>query len=329
MIKKHLLNILMIVISTGALFSQQTLDQSFQFPTGGTFKKYHIYVPSAYNTSTSSKLMVGFHPFNTSRWDGKSWRDSLISFAEYHDLLLVCPDGGSDGSIDDQVDYDFTTALIDSMKQWYNIDPFQVFGVGFSVGGKAVYEYGLKNHQIFKGFITMGAAISDPTFVDDVISNAKCKNYYIIHGDKDDPNTRYYPIKASLENNQARVNAILMAGIGHTFDFPNRLSIMIKAFNYIDTASCNYTGITDYQEEQIELYPNPVQSGNSVLLNWSGHQAVSVSVYSISGEKISSKKYKNSKGVFQLEIGNYPPGSYLLKLQDRGKIMSRKLTIIP
>ena len=145
--KKLLLLAAIAAFLSGELSSQQTVDLAFQFPAGGTFKKYHIYIPSSYNASVANKLMVGFHPFNTSRWDGKSWRDSLISFAENKNLLLVCPDGGADGRIDDQVDYDFTTALIDSMKVWYNVDPLQVFGVGFSVGGKAVYEYGLNNHQ--------------------------------------------------------------------------------------------------------------------------------------------------------------------------------------
>ena len=114
--KKQILFTILMSILIGPLFSQQSIDLAFQFPTNGPFKKYHIYVPASYNSSNPSKLMVGFHPFNTSRWNGKSWRDSLISFAENKDLLLICPDGGADGRIDDQVDYDCTTELIDSMK---------------------------------------------------------------------------------------------------------------------------------------------------------------------------------------------------------------------
>jgi hypothetical protein len=68
-------------------------------------------------------MMLGLHPFNTSRWNGESWCDKLIGFAEMNGLLLVCPDGGADGKIDDAIDTAFTTAIIDSMEIWYSINP--------------------------------------------------------------------------------------------------------------------------------------------------------------------------------------------------------------
>ena len=39
-----------------------------------------------------------------------------------NNLILVCPDGGTNGNVSDPIDYGFTTELIDSMKTWYNID---------------------------------------------------------------------------------------------------------------------------------------------------------------------------------------------------------------
>jgi hypothetical protein len=329
MMKKQIVFVMLMSVFAEPLFSQQKIDLAFQYPIGGTFRKYHIYVPTAYNASKPSKLMVGFHAFDKTRWNGKSWRDSLISFAEYKDLLLVCPDGGTDGRIDDQVDYGFTTALIDSMKKWYNIDPLQVFGVGFSVGGKALYEYGLNNSQTFKGFIPMCAAITDQGFVDDVITRAKCKNYYIIHGDQDSPNTRYYPIKEDLLKNKARVNTILMAGVGNIFDFPNRLSIMLRAFNYIDTASCNYTGIAKNEIERIQLVPNPIESGNSVFVFWPGHPDITVRIHDISGAVLSSEKLRNQREHFQLETHSLKAGVYIIEINDGRNSLSERLIIKP
>lgn len=327
--KKQILFVILASIVTELLFSQQKIDLAFQYPSGGTFRKYHIYVPTAYNASNPSKLMVGFHAFDKARWNGKSWRDSLISFAEYKDLLLVCPDGGTDGRIDDQVDYGFTTALIDSMKKWYNIDPLQVFGVGLSVGGKALYEYGLNNYQTFKGFIPMCATITDPSFVDDVLNRAKCKNFYIIHGNQDSPNTRYYPIKEGLLKNKAKVNTILMAGVGSTFDFPNRLSIMIRAFNYIDTAACNYTGIANNEKGHFLVIPNPIESGDNVSVNWAGHMDVTVNIYDISGRIVNTEKHRDHLGDFQLLTRNLNAGTYLIELSDGRNRVREKLIIKP
>jgi hypothetical protein len=175
----------------------------------------------------------------------------------------------------------------------------------------------------------MGAAITDPSFVDNVIVKAKCKNYYIIHGDQDSPNVRYYPIKTDLENNKARVNTILMAGIGHTFDFPNRLSIMIRAFTYIDTASCNYTGILNHESTAPLFFPNPIQPGQKTEAHWPGHVAVESIIYNISGKEISRKMHVNSQGVFQLETDAMKPGLYFINLRDGRDVISGKMTVSP
>ena len=100
---------------------KRQLTVGFPFQTDN-FKKYSLYVPSSYDASVPQPLMLGLHPLNTNRWDGQAWRDTLIQFAEMNNLLLVCPDGGPDGRIDDAIDTAFTSVLLDSVATWYNVD---------------------------------------------------------------------------------------------------------------------------------------------------------------------------------------------------------------
>ncbi|MEQ9062929.1 MAG: T9SS type A sorting domain-containing protein [Vicingaceae bacterium] len=307
---------------------QQTVDLSFQFPPGGSFRKYHIYIPSSYNQGSANKMMVGFHPFNTSRWDGESWRDSLITFAEFKGLLLVCPDGGTDGKLEGQVDLDFTSALMDSMLSWYNVDPYQVFGIGFSIGAKFMYEYGLKNSERFKGFIPVGAAIDDPGFVNDIISKAKCKNYFLVHGEKDNPNTRYYPIKSAIQNAGANVDGILMAGIGHTFDFQNRNQILYMAFNYIDTASCDYTALLQYHESGPKLFPNPVSDARKLIIHWPDKAIIELIIFDGFGQRAGQMRIESTSANTPLSLPNLAPGMYQFLMRSGNESYLRRIVIV-
>jgi len=177
------------------------------------------------------------HPLNISRWDGESWCDTLIDFAEMNNLLLVCPDGGLDGAIDDPIDTVFSTVLLDSMNIWFNVNPAKVFAMGFSWGGKTVYTYGLNHIERFAGFMPIGAAVN-VSEVAGIDQNAAWHPFYLVHGSNDSPSQRFTPLKNAMENNNACVNSILMSGVGHTIDFPNRNQILTEAFQWIDSVAC-------------------------------------------------------------------------------------------
>jgi|GEM_PF-2253964 len=215
------------------LLAQTKIDASFTFQS--TTKNYSLLVPASYTPSKRTKVMVGMHPYNTSRWDAKSWRDTLAVFANTNNLLLVCPDGGANGSIIDNIDTAFTTALIDSVFNWYNVDSSQIYITGFSYGGKATYLYGLEHPEIFAGFMPIGAATSLIDLPQRRRNNAVCKPVAIIHGGNDSPNSRFYPMKDTLKNYTNYVWDTLMPSVGHTIDFANRNQILTMAFNYIDS----------------------------------------------------------------------------------------------
>ncbi len=192
---KKLLPLALVALFSLPLLAQQRIDSSFSFQTN-TAKKYSIYVPKSYSDTVANKMMLGLHPFNTARWDAESWCDTLIDFAESNNLLLICPDGGTNGKVDDKIDTSFTTALLDSMKIWYNVDTTNIYAMGFSWGARTTYTYGLSHTDVFGGYMPIGAAITRTNEVTvSLQQNSKDKAFYIIHGSLDSPTFDIHPLE--------------------------------------------------------------------------------------------------------------------------------------
>jgi len=290
-----------------AVFAQQTIDDGFAFQTE-SFKSYHIYVPSQYDEATPHSLMLAFHPFNTARWNGESWRDTLITFAETNNLILVSPDGGPDGKIDDPIDTAFTSVLIDSMSIWYNIDESERYIMGFSWGGRTTYSYGLNNYSKYKGFMPIGAATSID-MVDDIIGNSVEKTFYLVHGSQDAPSTRYTPFVDALNNNGACIESLLMNGVGHTIDFPNRNEILSTAFDYIKK-ECPFIinsveeNSGEENESEIQISPNP-NDGSFRIETDIAIDPQQVEVYNINGSPLRFSIEGNTVQLIEKRSGTY------------------------
>jgi predicted esterase len=252
---RHTQLLLLLLSLSSILLDAQSVDGSFDFQTESN-KKYSLYIPSGYDADIPQDMMLGLHPLNVNRWDGAAWRDTLIEFAENNNLLLVCPDGGSDGRIDDPIDTAFTTALIDSVETWYNINPEQKYIMGFSWGGKTTYTYGLRRTDEFSGYLVIGAAVNQFE-VEQNISAAEDENFYLVHGTNDTPATRYTPLLNALEDNGACVGTNLLQGVGHTIDFPNRNTILSEGYEFLKSNDCSDISNTEDIKRNIHLNPNP------------------------------------------------------------------------
>ena len=251
----RLISTLIFLASYLTLASQTVMDSCFSFQSDPC-KKFSLYIPSNYNPAEANRLMLGLHPLNTARWNAESWRDTLIIFAEENQLILACPDGGFDGRIDDAIDTAFTSILLDSIEQWYNIDPDQKYIMGFSWGGKTTYTYGLRRTNEFQGYLVIGAAINIAE-VNPIISAANKELFYLVHGSNDNPNIRYTPLLNALEANDACVESRLLQGVGHTIDFQNRNQILTEAFEWLSNTSCGSSNLLDIEENNLNVYPNP------------------------------------------------------------------------
>jgi len=283
--------------------AQERIDGSFSFQTDPA-KKYSIFVPSNYDAATPNKMMLALHPLNTNRWDAISWCDTLIAFADANDLLMICPDGGLDGAVDDAIDTAFTSVILDSMMTWYNVDASKVYAMGFSWGGRTTYSYGLRNPNKFAGYLPIGAAIDGTNQVTGFLQNAADKPFYLVHGGNDSPSVRYTPMLNALNDNGACVESILMSGVGHTIDFPNRNTILTDAFQWIEAQVCGDvapSAVVDVEELKGAISPNPVTIGQRVRVeNWEN-----VSLYSAAQGWLKAEIVDDSFSTRKLQAGVY------------------------
>ncbi len=313
--------------------AQMRIDSSFAFLTDPA-KKYSIYLPSDYSDTIPSKMMLALHPLNVTRWNAESWCDTLIAFADSNNLILLCPDGGADGKIDDPIDTAFTTALLDSAENWYNIDHEKIFVMGFSWGGKTTYTYGLRRPNRFAGYMPIGAAVS-VSEIAEIDTNANGNRFYVVHGGSDSPNIRFTPLTFALEANHACLESLLMAGVGHTIDFPNRNQILTEAFQYLDSVSCSYVldtinttdGIlADFRtDKRLMLYPS-ILKANEVLtievtqFNDQNGIPKALQIVNNQGRVVqSSTMLIPNNGLVKLKLNSLPSGIYYLRLSGYQK----------
>jgi len=314
---------LIALLNISSMLGQNRIDSAFAFQTD-PHKKYSLFIPSDYQPAKASKLMLALHPLNTSRWDAKSWCDTLIAFAETNHLILVCPDGGADGMIDDPIDTAFTSALLDSVFLWYHINPDRVYVMGFSWGGRTTYTYGLNHAGKFKGFLPIGAAINGLNEVTpQLIKQAKNKAVYILHGGNDNPGTRFYPVKKAFEDSGAIVNSRLLPGIGHTIDYPNRNQIFTEAFQWLDSVVVSQPNnvLPPIDKGNIKLFPNP--AGKQLYYRLLNLETAMIRIYDLSG-RLWKQEIMLKSG--NLSLDALAPGFYYALIFAAGRYSSIAFT---
>lgn len=311
---------LLAVFFVSVLDAQERIDGSFPFQSDPD-KKYSIYVPSSYDGSVEHELLVAFHPFNVNRWDAVSWRDTLIDFAEMNNLLVIAPDGGADGKVDDLIDTAFTSVLLDSMSLWYELDQEKIYAMGFSWGGKTTYTYGLNNVDKFAGFIPVGAAINGLSELSGIIEEGEDQAFYVVHGSADSPSVRFEPIVNGLEDVGSCVETNLMDGIGHTIDFPNRNQILTEALNWIRASNC---GISSNKtiENKFNIFPNPLSQGQRLNID-SDVILKELIIYSIDGKRVYyTDHYLGNEEIVLIQ------GAYFISIgTENGQFYSSKIIV--
>ena len=318
-----------------SLFAQQAIDGNFAFQTDPA-KKYSLYIPSGYQDGTPHRLMLGLHPFNTNRWDSESWRDTLIVFAETNNLLLVCPDGGADGQVDDAIDTAFTSALLDSVRNWYTIDTRKTYAMGFSWGARTTYTYGLSHASWFGGFLPIGAAINGTNEVTEPLQQAAAgKPVYIIHGSQDAPNARFFPVRDSLISKGAIVETNYLSGVGHTIDFANRNQILTVGFQWIDSVNCLLLGDVELPALASNgfegIFPSHAKPGDPVRLALEVPTATNfkLEVFGMNGQLMMTEERRLAQGTDQewFTVGQWPAGAYLVRVWMNGVPATQKLMV--
>ncbi len=289
-------------------YAQLKIDHSFSFRS--IQKKYSLYIPSGYQNGQAAVLAL--HPLNTARWNSTSWRDTLIAFAEANKVLLICPDGGPDGRIDDESDTAFTSVLLDSVQLWYPYHRDKLIAMGFSWGGRTVYSYGLSRPDLIYGLIPIGAAIDGMAQMQGKEQGANFRNVFIVHGANDDPANRYQPAKQFFARTSACVFDTLMAGIGHTIDFPDRNKILTRAYQKVWSHDCLTSSVSE---------TNP-SSGTMKIFYTQGELrftcekcpgSLHFMISDLSGQFITNGRWQKDQGGYELDLN---PGVYVVSIPE-------------
>lgn len=330
MLNRSLFFCLLILLSA-TLCAQTQINSSFPFQSDPN-KKYSLIVPSTYSDDNPTKVMLGLHPLNTSRWNGETWCEYLSDFAEINNLLLVCPDGGADGKIDDPIDTAFTSLLLDSVAIWYQIQADKVYAMGFSWGGRTTYTYGLAHTDRLHGFMPIGAAMNGVN-IDAIASNADGQPFYFIHGGNDNPGGNFSPYKDLVEDNGAIIKAKILPGVGHTIDFADNIAILTEAYRWIDSINCDTSTATGFlyphlaEAAYCQVSPNPINRGQSLSLQCISAETVQLSLYDIQGRQVQQMPTKN-KETLSIPTTDLEPGIYFLALKNsEGKQQNIRLVV--
>jgi len=204
-----MLTVLLATLATSALAqapasatTERIQELTYQFEEAGMAMEYQIYVPTTYNASTSSPLIVllhglGSNPGGVIRYQG------MTDFAEERGYIVVAPMGynsrgwyGSRGTgrasnrgdaandpdnLGELSEMDVMNVLELTLEA-YNIDRDRVYLAGHSMGGGGTWHIGIKYPDIWAGLGPVAPAIN---MSPDALSAITHIPVIVIQGDED------------------------------------------------------------------------------------------------------------------------------------------------
>lgn len=223
---RHLVPIIFLLVST--FFLSSSSARIYDLGKGAV-----LFVPDDCQVHERLPLMVAFHPLGTPHWHARSWLQSLLPFAEQQRMMLLCPDGGSDGRLTDPADLAEALRLIDRCTQQFPVHPQQVYALGYGWGARAALELSLAQPGCFQGTILVGAAIDGMGDFMRWQAGAPANAYYLLQGEWDAPSRRLVPLVESLRHWRARVGHELIPKVGHTWEFSGRQQALTRALHWL------------------------------------------------------------------------------------------------
>jgi len=106
--------------------------------------------------------------------------------------------------------------------------------------------------------------------------------------------------------------------------------VWVKVINKIhscetwDTITVNVednTGLNDISGEKILVYPNPT----SRVVNIEGNNIQGIGIFNIRGQLIHTSNLP--KGLYEVDLGKYPKGVYIVKITGRNKVYVRSVIL--
>ena len=180
------------------------------------------------------------------------------------------------------------------------------------------------------------------------LANSENKPFYIMHGDQDNIaniQVGFFPIRDALIDAGAVVNSLILEGVGHTINFPDRDQILTDAFLWVDSTSTALTsvGVEDDELPPVDQpgllranYPNPFQHSTIITYAVRRPGRVQIRVYNVLGQLMRTMiDERKTSGEYILEWDGtdsqgkaLPGGTYFYTLTvDQGPSIARPMIL--
>jgi predicted esterase len=163
-----------------------------------TIRSYAVYIPQAYDGSSSLPLVIALHGAGGNHWTGMKMVAGCSDFligpkkANRHffprkmpnDFIIACPGGHGYGGpgYRGPAEYD-VLRVIREMCRDYNIDPERIYLTGASKGGSGTWELGLTHPHLFAAIAPVcgGTGLART-----IAQNAVGLDIFVFHGLRDE-----------------------------------------------------------------------------------------------------------------------------------------------
>lgn len=316
-----------LTLSLSYSYAQQRTSGYIENPSGQG-GKYAMYMPSCGKAGLQGVLLA-FHPLGAYQWNADSWRNLLAEVAEQQKMLLICPDGGTDARSDDPEDLAFARFLLDSMMTRFRVHHLKVTAIGFSWGARAALRMTLTYPNRFQGLLLISPSVESAYEYESDIPRIRDLRCYIIHGKKDAPELRFYPLRKIMMDQGICFEGKILPETGHTIDFPGRNAMMGEALTWIRNTQCApiipYAAMRTRSVEELVIYPNPTQGGLQIWITTRSGTAMirQIHVYDESGILVKSV----NRGGATVTVAFPYKGNFLLNIEADGFTASRRVVV--
>ena len=157
------------------------LHKAYRSAVDNTLQPYRIFIPSAYDGSKPTPLLVALHGMGgdeNSMFDG--YKETLKREAERQGFIVACPKGRDTASMYRGAAEQDVLDVMKEVERDYRIDPKRVYLMGHSMGGYGTWSVAMDHPDLF-------AALGPISGGGDVNGMVKIKNIpeYVVHGNDD------------------------------------------------------------------------------------------------------------------------------------------------
>ncbi len=283
-------------------------------------KSYAIYLPKNH-LQRKSQVVLSFHPLNSLAWNAESWCKRLVPWAESQGLILICPDGGSTGQVDDPIDLQFASSLADTLHKIHGLFPGQMILHGYSWGARAALKYATLFPGQVSGLVLL-SYIADGNESRLRLERLRGKPIYFAQGERDNNVPKVLGFQRALQELDCYTGYDVISNSGHEFSSAQINLSLTQSWNWVmehpalrePVLVLPVVSTTNHLD--VSVKPHPIQTGKAIMIARGDliHSIRRVTIYNSRGETVQRfSGYQHA-----MEINALKPGVYVVTCEVEG-----------